>query len=191
MHRPGITSPNRRFATPPTCGGPLEGGANGAPENLSIFGVSRPRVATGWGMSHPVYALVLLIVIITGCKEPMSVERFVKGEGPYTFFVEMSDSTASYDFDLYTRVDAPLDSLRKMTSLPLQVTWTSPSFHVFREDVYLPMEGKTSLFSRQVRAPYRAGVRPAEWGQWQVVVRVPDAPEGLCGMGLVVERKKN
>lgn len=142
-------------------------------------------------MSHPVYALVLLIVIITGCKEPMSVERFVKGEGPYTFLVDMSDSTASYDFDLYTRVDAPLDTLRKMTALPLQVTWTSPSFHVFREDVYLPMEGRTSLFSRQVRAPYRAGVRPSEWGQWQVVVRVPDAPEGLCGMGLVVERKKN
>ena len=134
--------------------------------------------------------VLLSLAALAGCREPMSVEKFVKGEGPYTFFVDMSDSTAVYDFDLYTRVDAPLDSLRKMTALPLQVTWTSPSFHVFREEVYLPMEGKTSLFSRQVRAPYRAGVRPSEWGQWQVVVRVPDAPEGLCGMGLVVERKK-
>ena len=134
--------------------------------------------------------VLLSLAALAGCREPMYVEKFVKGEGPYTFFVDMSDSTAVYDFDLYTRVDAPLDSLRKMTALPLQVTWTSPSFHVFREDVYLPMEGKTSLFSRQVRAPYRAGVRPSEWGQWQVVVRVPDAPAGLCGMGLVVERKK-
>ena len=89
----------------------------------------------------------------------MSVEKFVKGEGPYTFFVDMSDSTATYDFDLYTRVDAPVDSLRKMTALPLRVTWTSPSFHVFREDVYLPLEGKTSLFSRQVRVPYRVTSR--------------------------------
>ena len=134
--------------------------------------------------------VLLSLAALAGCREPMSVEKFVKGEGPYTFFVDMSDSTAVYDFDLYTRVDAPLDSLRKMTAMPLQVTWTSPSFHVFREDVYLPMEGKTSLFSRQVRAPYRAGVRSSEWGQWQVVVRVPDAPAGLCGMGLVVERKK-
>ena len=134
--------------------------------------------------------VLLSLAALAGCREPMSVEKFVKGEGPYTFFVDMSDSTAVYDFDLYTRVDAPLDSLRKMTALPLQVTWTSPSFHVFREDVFLPMEGKTSLFSRQVRAPYRAGIRPSEWGQWQVVVRVPDAPAGLCGMGLVVERKK-
>jgi hypothetical protein len=137
------------------------------------------------------YIAFLFCILLTGCREPMSVEKFVRGEGPYTFFVDMVDSTAAYDFDFYTRVDAPLDSLRNLQALPLQVTWTSPSFHVFREDVYLPMEGKTSLFSRQVRAPYRAGVRPEEWGPWQVVVRVQDPPEGLCGMGLVVHRRKD
>jgi hypothetical protein len=142
-------------------------------------------------MKNRWYIAFLLGVLLTSCREPMSMEKFVKGEGPYTFFVDMVDSTASYDFDFYTRVDAPLDSLRKLVAMPLQVTWTSPSFHVFREDVYLPMEGKTSLFSRQVRAPYRAEVRPEEWGPWQVVVRVPDPPEGLCGMGLVVHRRKD
>jgi hypothetical protein len=142
-------------------------------------------------MKNRWYISLLLCVVLTGCREPMSVEKFVRGEGPYTFFVDMVDSTAAYDFDFYTRVDAPLDSLRRMQALPLQVTWTSPSFHVFREDVYLPMEGKTSLFSRQVRAPYRAGVRPEEWGPWQVVVKVQDPPDGLCGMGLIVHRRKD
>ena len=137
------------------------------------------------------YIAFLFCILLTGCREPMSVEKFVRGEGPYTFFVDMVDSTAAYDFDFYTRVDAPLDSLRKLQALPLQVTWTSPSFHVFREDVYLPMEGKTSLFSRQVRAPYRAGVRPEEWGPWQVVIKVQDPPDGLCGMGLIVHRRKD
>ena len=134
---------------------------------------------------------LVALAALAGCREPMSVEKFVKGEGPYTFFVDMSDSTAAYDFDLYTRVDAPLDSLRKMQALPLTITWTSPSFHVFKEDVYLPMEGKTTLYSRQVLAPYRAGVRPTEWGQWVIAVRVNNPPEGLRGMGLVVERKKD
>ena len=142
-------------------------------------------------MSHLVYAALILGFLFTACHEPMSVERFVKGEGPYTFFVDMTDSTASYDFDLYTRVDAPMDSLRKMTSLPLTVTWTSPTFHVFKEDVYMPMEGQGSFFSRQIRAPYRAGVRPTEWGQWVIAVRVNNPPVGLRGMGLVVERKKD
>ena len=189
MRRPGRTSTNRRFATPPIKDGPLEGLANGAPENLSIFGVSRPRVATGLWRSYPVYA-ALILLLVTGCREPMSVERFVKGEGPYTFFVDLSDSTATYDFDFYTRVDAPLDSLRRMQALPLTVTWTSPSFRVFREEVYLPLEGQTTFFSRQVRAPYRAGVRPSVWGQWTLAVRVTDAPEGLRGMGLIVRRNK-
>ena len=130
------------------------------------------------------------LALLCGCREPMSVEKFVKGEGPYSFFVDMTDSTATYDFDLYTRVDAPLDSLRKLQALPLTVTWTSPSFHVFKEEVYLPMEGQMTLFSKEVRAPYRAGVQPEEWGQWVVNVRVTNPPEGLRGMGLVVARKR-
>ena len=139
---------------------------------------------------RPIICCLIAFAALTGCREPMSVEKFVKGEGPYTFFVDMSDSTSAYDFDLYTRVDAPLDSLRKMQALPLTITWTSPSFHVFKEDVYLPMEGKTTLYSRQVLAPYRAGVRPEDWGQWVVNVRVTNPPEGLRGMGLVVARKR-
>ena len=44
---------NRRFATPPTAsGGPLDGWDSGAPENLLIFGVVRPRVAIGSGKIH-------------------------------------------------------------------------------------------------------------------------------------------
>ena len=129
-------------------------------------------------------------ILLAGCREPMSVERFVKGEGPYTFFVDMSDSTASYDFAFYTRIDAPADSLRDRPALPLSVTWTSPSFHVFREEVYLPLEGQSTFFSRQIRVPYRAGVRPEEWGPWTLTVRVDGAPEGFRGMGLQVERKR-
>ena len=121
----------------------------------------------------------------------MSVERFVKGEGPYTFFVDMGDTTAAYDFDFYTRVDAVQDSLRKLPAMPVSVTWTSPSFHVFREEVYMPLEGETTFFSRQVRAPYRAEIRPVEWGRWVVTVRVDNPPEGFRGMGLIVARKKD
>lgn len=141
-------------------------------------------------MRYKALILVFLCISLAGCREPMSVERFVKGEGPYTFFVDMSDSTASYDFDFYTRIDAPADSLRDRAALPLAVTWTSPSFHVFREDVYLPLEGRSSFFSREIRVPYRADVRPEEWGAWTLTIRVSDPPEGLRGMGLVVEHKR-
>jgi len=133
---------------------------------------------------------VFLGLLLSGCREPMSVERFVEGEGPYTFFVDLSDTTATYDFDFYTRVDAPRDSLRNLRALPLTVSWSSPSFHVFREEVYMPMEGESTFYSRQIRVPYRAGVRPEEPGPWTLTVLVADPPEGLRGLGLVVTRKK-
>ena len=141
-------------------------------------------------MLRQVYVVILVLLLFTSCREPMSVEKFVKGEGPYTFFVEMKDTAATYDFDFYTRIDAPKDSVAVLAALPLTVTWTSPTFHVFREEVYMPVEGFETYFSRQIRAPYRAGVRPEEWGQWTLTVSVNDPPEGLRGMGLVVERKK-
>ena len=141
-------------------------------------------------MRKTAFLCFLTLFLLAGCREPMSVERFVKGEGPFTFFVDMSDSTAAYDFDFYTRVDAPADSLRNHPFLPLAVTWTSPSFHVFREDVFMPLEGESTFFSRQIRAPYRSGVRPQEWGQWTVTVRVSDPPSGLRGMGLAVARNR-
>ncbi len=130
------------------------------------------------------------LLFLAGCREPMSVERFVSGKGPYTFYVQMTDSTATYDFDFYTRIDAPADSLASIPALPLTVSWTSPSFHVYQEEVFLPLEGRSTYFSRQVRAPFREGVRPREYGPWMLSVRVADPPEGLRGMGLVVVRKK-
>ena len=115
----------------------------------------------------------------------MSVEKFVKGEGPYTFFVDMSDSTASYDFDLYTRVDAPVDSLRKLAALPLQVTWTSPTFHVFREEVYLPMEGKMSLFSPASILPILF-IKANQWGLILAVMALSSKSTSRPHMNLVL-----
>ena len=59
------------------------------------------------------------------------------------------------------------------------------------ESVYLPLTRGASFFSRDAYAPYRAGVVPVENGVWTVTVAVPNPPEGLCGMGLVVKASNN
>ena len=118
------------------------------------------------------------------CSRPTSTETFLRGSGPYTFTVDMADSTAAYDFDLYTRVDAAGDP----GSILLNITWKAPSDSAFTESVYLPVSQGASPFSRDAYAPYRAGVVPVENGIWTVTVAVPRPPEGLCGMGLVVRR---
>ena len=138
-------------------------------------------------MKH--YPLILSVaILVSSCREPFSVERFIPAPGPYEFAVDMSDSSAVYDFSFYTRLDGYSAALQEARELPLRVTWTSPSDSVFTENVYLPLEGRSSLFSRQVLQPYRRGVRPYQHGVWTLTVAIPysDSREWLRGLGLVV-----
>ena len=134
----------------------------------------------------------LLSTLASACREPMSVERFVPGDGPYTFLVDLGDTTAAYDFDLYTRVDADPESIRDLGELPLEMTWKAPSDSLYRETVYMPLQGRSSFFSRQVLVPYRADVRPYEAGAWALTAAIPDtaALPGLRGLGLVVTKHR-
>ena len=136
-------------------------------------------------MRRPLLILLSFALLAVSCREPGSVESFIRGEGPYVFTVDMTDSTAVYDLDLYTRIDAR----EYPAQLPLNISWKAPSGILFSETVYLPVGRGTSFFSHDAYAPYRAGVVPSQWGEWTVTVTVPSAPEGLCGMGLVVKKQ--
>lgn len=105
----------------------------------------------------------------------------------------MSDTTVSYDFSFYTRLDGYPRELQAASELPLRVTWLSPSDSAYTENVYLPLSGRSTLFSRQVYQPYRAHVRPVETGLWTLTVAVPyaDGREILRGLGLVVAQSSD
>ena len=44
--------------------------------------------------------IFLLFFLLVSCRQPVTVDDFRAGEGPYVFAVDLSDSTAAYDFDL-------------------------------------------------------------------------------------------
>ena len=136
--------------------------------------------------------ICLLFVLAVSCREPMGVERFVPGSGPFVFVVDMSDTTASYDFDFYTRVDGDPQEIVSLREIPLRLQWASPSDSLYRETVWLPMQGRGTFFSRDVRAAYRADVRPYEAGIWTLTARLPDtlSVPGLRGLGLVMTKKR-
>ena len=130
-----------------------------------------------------------VLIAAASCREPMVRDHFIKGDGPYTFAVEMGDTTASYDFALYTRVDGDTDGRQEM---PLDLQWRAPSDSLYGETVYLPLRGKRTEGSLQVYAPYREDVRPGEAGTWTLTLCVPDSVrlEGLRGMGLVITKRR-
>lgn len=132
--------------------------------------------------------LILSILLLAACREPSAREDFIRGEGPYVFRVDMTDTTRLYDFSFFTRLDARPHLLETVVDMPLDIQWISPSGEVFGETVYLPLTDPAATFySRQIHHPYRKGVLPSEPGVWALAVFKPDtlSVPGLRGLGLV------
>ena len=138
-----------------------------------------------------IFVFILSAILAVSCQEPLSTERFIPGGGPFVFTVDLSDSTAAYDFDLYTRLDADPEELVQLKGMLLRAEWRSPSDSLFVEKIYLPLTGtRRSYFSREIYEPYRADVRPAEPGQWTLTFRQEDRSQVVPfrGLGLVVRK---
>jgi hypothetical protein len=140
-------------------------------------------------MRRHLLSILLLLLTALSCREPASMEQFIRGEGPYVFTVDMAEGRA-YSFDLYTRIDASEAEMAPLVDLPLRVEWRSPSDSVFRETVYLPLSGTDRFFSRTVYHPYRKGMVPREPGRWTLRFTAP-AVIPHRGLGLVVRHDVN
>ena len=140
-------------------------------------------------LRNKVLGITLLLFAAVACREPRSAENFVPGGGPYTFSIDMADTLKVYDFSLYTRLDGSPEDLGPIQEVLLWMDWISPSGQKAAEKVYMPLKGRSSFFSRQVLVPYRADMRPAEPGEWTLVITPVSPPEELVGMGLIVTKR--
>ena len=140
-------------------------------------------------------AIALLLVLLAACREPLSTEQFVRGAGPYVFTVDMSDSTAAYDFDLFTRLEGSHAEILSLDqSALLRAEWRSPSDSVMVEKVYRPLRGERSTYyTKDIYEPYWADVRPVESGIWTLTIRPEDRAQvlPLRGMGLVIKKHRD
>lgn len=119
-------------------------------------------------------ALPLLMILLSACSRPMSVEQFVKadGSGVYDFVLDMSDTLHAYDLSFYSRVEGK----NAPAGFPMKIYLTSPSGQTYVENVYYGC-------SEHIVAPYRTGLVPVEPGEWKMSVSA--VAQGLCGIGLI------
>lgn len=147
---------------------------------------------------------IFAIMLLVSCR-PASYEQFIRADqaqdGDYIFQLDLSDSTATYDLSLYTRVDpALMAAATPSAELALQVCWLAPQPSVgeavpdstalsclavpaMSEIVYLPYGSAAGSVKL-----YRSGVKPAPAGEWHVAVTPIAPPEGLRGIGIICKR---
>ncbi len=123
--------------------------------------------------------LLFSLLILAACARPKSEEQFVLREnardGVYIFDVEMADSSSSYDFWFYSRVNT-----RPISNLKLRVQWISPDGNSFAEEVYMK-----EVAQNGTKELYRKDMVPIHLGMWKLSVRPIAVDNDFCGLGLI------
>ena len=143
-------------------------------------------------------ALVAAILAAGACSRPVSSEQFVSADkreanGLYRFKLDLSDSLATYDVSFYSRIDAGRLKLENNRDLPMMVTWSAPSGRRYRETVYFVLSDESpgsDTFSGQFVKPYRTGLVPTEYGEWELNVLVNSGADypGFRGLGVICKK---
>ncbi|MBQ9463595.1 MAG: hypothetical protein IJU68_08085 [Bacteroidales bacterium] len=133
-------------------------------------------------MRLPIAILFTAVVLAVSCKEPSSRETFLRsnGTGEYAYDVEFPDSAARYNLSFFTAIDRPVMAPDTLVSFPLHIVWRSPSGLFFSETVYYPVKERRVL--------YRSDTVPGETGVWSLSVSLDPEPDGMRGLGLIVEK---
>ena len=126
---------------------------------------------------------LLLLAALSACRQPRAREFFLRANdsGEYSFSLDLSDTLAAYDISFYTALDRPPFHRDTLVCFPMQIVWRSPSGRYFSETVYYPADS--------VKARYRTGLIPSEYGDWTVAVTLPSQPASLRGLGIICERR--
>ena len=140
-------------------------------------------------MTRRIALFLIAALVAVACNEPFQSEKFIRTDdaegGVYTFDVVVDDSTCTYDFVIYTRLDGEPEELAEAGYLPLFITWRSPSGREAAEKVFLSLSGmRLEHYSRQLISPYREHFIPTETGTWQIRMLPGADMGGVTGLGL-------
>lgn len=123
-------------------------------------------------ISRNSFLAICLLCLAWSCQRPSGVSDFIKGQRvEYEFRIPQADTLALYDFRFFSGQEA-MDS-----PVALGVRWVSPSAQIYREEVWLPMDGKPHY--------YRLGLRFVEQGDWTLRVY---PKKKLSGLGISWEK---
>ena len=149
---------------------------------------------------RPLMLLFLAAFAAAGvsCSRPTSTEQFVSvddraANGLYHYSLDLSDSLVTYDVSFYSRIDASKVRISQVKDFSMMITWIAPSGRQYRETVYFGVYDESpgsDFFSSQFVKPYRTGLKPVEFGVWEMNVLVNSGAEvpGFRGLGVICKK---
>lgn len=143
-------------------------------------------------------AFVMLAAMVS-CAKPSSYEPFVLREkaeygDTYIFSLDLSDSTATYGLDFYTRLQRPAFGTFPSDSISLDLRWISPSDSVILSDttfIRVAQPVDSSYYSRDFMVGYKRVLTLPEHGIWRLRAKVLNDSEAIRGLGVIFTRKEN
>ena len=139
--------------------------------------------------------IIVLAAIAASCAPPPSYEPFVMREkaqygDTYPFTLDLSDTTASYSLDFYTRLERQSFGEFPSDSLVLDLRWFSPSDSILTDTTFIrighPVD--TSYYSRDYVSEYLDRFMPSEGGTWRLNAKVVNDSPCIRGLGIILKR---
>lgn len=114
------------------------------------------------------------------CSRPYMQENFVKTSerdeyGRYEFVLDMADSS-SYSISFLIIMDCNRKQFNLFDNASVNVMWGSPSGRFYEEKVWFSRDdlSQETMLSRVFLLPYRAKLRPFEYGKWSVYLTLDE-----------------
>lgn len=138
--------------------------------------------------------LFVLALLAASCARPSSREFFVLRENAeygdtYSFYLDLSDSSATYGMDFFTRLERNGFKALPMEDILLDLRWFSPSDSIFTDtaSVRIGDYSEESYFKRDIVTGYSGRLDIPEVGQWRLKARILNDSEAIRGLGVVLK----
>ena len=139
--------------------------------------------------------LYVLALAVTSCVRPSSREFFVVRENAeygdtYSFLLDLSDSSATYGIDFFTRLERESFMSFPGEDIILDLRWFSPSDSIITDTAFVRVGDNIgqSYYTRDLVTGYSESLELPETGEWRLKARVVNDDDAIRGLGLILRR---
>lgn len=139
--------------------------------------------------------LYLLALAVVSCVRPSSREFFVLRENAeygdtYSFFLDLSDSSATYGIDFFTRLERESFNSFPGDDIILDLRWFSPSDSILTDTAFVRIGDNSgqSYYTKDLVSGYTDRLELPEAGEWRLKARIVNDAGAIRGLGLILKR---